>query len=66
MRHLGSAHDETELGLLTEEAHRLLADDEQGVLDLGITPPLPKAWLLPAATPAAPQAELFAGEGRAC
>ena len=38
VRHVGSAHDEAELGLLMEEAHRLLEDDRQGVLDLGITP----------------------------
>ena len=60
VRHLGSAHDEGELGLLVEEAHRLLADDEQGVLDLGITAPVPKVRLLPAAALSAPQAELFA------
>ena len=38
VRHVGSARDEAELGLLMEEAHRLLEDDRQGVLDLGITP----------------------------
>ena len=38
VRHVGSARDEAELGLLLEEAHRLLADDQQGMLDLGITP----------------------------
>ena len=62
VRHLGSAHDEGELGLLLEEAHRLLADDEQGALDLGITAPVPKARLLSASTLSAPQAELFADE----
>lgn len=30
--------DEVELGLLMEEVRRLLEDDRQGVLDLGITP----------------------------
>jgi hypothetical protein len=35
---VGSARDEAELGLLMEEAQRLLEDDRQGVLDLGITP----------------------------
>ena len=38
VRHVGSARDEAELGLLVAEARRLLADDAQGVLDLGITP----------------------------
>lgn len=36
--HVGSARDEAELGLLIEEANRLLIDDQQGFLDLGITP----------------------------
>ena len=40
VRHVGSARDEAELGLLIEEANRLLVDDEQGVLELGITPTL--------------------------
>src|SRR5215207_10964847 len=51
VRHVGSARDEAELGLLIEEAHRLLADDRQGVLDLGITPAIPKTVML--APPAA-------------
>ena len=38
VRHVGSARDEAELGLLMEKARRLLEDDQQGVLDLGITP----------------------------
>ncbi|HUO38739.1 MAG TPA: IS1634 family transposase [Mycobacterium sp.] len=38
VRHVGSARDEAELGLLVEEARRLLADDAQRELDLGITP----------------------------
>lgn len=29
IRHVGSARDDAELGLLIEEAHRLLADDTQ-------------------------------------
>jgi hypothetical protein len=57
VRHVGSARDEAELGLLIEEANRLLADDRQGVLDLGIAPAVPKAALLPPST----QAGLFAG-----
>lgn len=38
VRHVGSARDDAELGLLVEEARRLLADNAQGELDLGITP----------------------------
>lgn len=38
VRHVGSARDEAELGLLIEQARRLLADDAQRELDLGITP----------------------------
>jgi transposase len=47
VRHVGSARDEAELGLLIEEAQRLLADDRQGVLDLGITPAISKAVMVP-------------------
>jgi hypothetical protein len=61
VRHVGSARDEAGLGLLMEEANRLLADDRQGVLDLGITPAVPKAVLLPPSTPPSTQAGLFAG-----
>lgn len=52
---MGSARDEAELGLLIEEAHRLLDDDRQGVLDLGITPARTRAEMV--APPA--QAALF-------
>ena len=38
VRHVGSARDDADLGLLMAEARRLLEDDRQGVLDLGITP----------------------------
>ena len=48
VRHVGSARDEADLGLLMEEARRLLADDRQGVLDLGITPVPAKAVMMPA------------------
>ena len=58
VRHIGSAHDEAELGLLVEEAHRLLADDAQGMLDLGMTPTVAKATML-APSPAPRQAGLF-------
>ena len=52
VRHVGSARDDAELGLLVEEARRLLADDAQRELDLGITPKAVKAELVgpPAAT----------------
>jgi Transposase DDE domain len=48
VRHVGSARDEAELGLLMEEAERLLEDDRQGVLDLGITPQARQAVMVPA------------------
>jgi hypothetical protein len=57
VRHVGSARDEAELGLLVEEAHRLLADDRQGVLDLGITPAVPRAAMVRPAS----QTGLFPG-----
>ena len=57
VRHVGSAHDEAVLGLLIEQAHRLLADDAQRELDLGLTPVGPKAVLVPA-----PRAALLDGE----
>jgi hypothetical protein len=50
VRHVGSARDEAELGLLVAEAQRLLADDAQRELDLGLTPVAPKAALVPART----------------
>ena len=52
VRHVGSARDEVELGLLIEEARRLLADDQQGMLDLGITPAAPKVTMVEPAAPA--------------
>ena len=33
VKHVGSAHTEAELGLLLEQARRLLEDPAQGVLD---------------------------------
>jgi Transposase DDE domain len=47
VRHVGSARDEAELGLLVEEARRLLADEAQGELDLGITPKAIKVEMVP-------------------
>ena len=57
MRHVGSARDEAELGLLMEEARCLLEDDRQGVLDLGITAQARQAAMV--AAPARPV--LFGG-----
>lgn len=50
--HVGSAHDEAELGLLIAQASELIADDLQGVLDLGMQVPQRAAALL--GTPAQP------------
>lgn len=47
VRHVGSARDAAELGLLVEEARRLLADDSQRELDLGITPKALKVEMVP-------------------
>lgn len=58
VRHVGSARDEAELGLLMDEARRLLEDDQQGLLDLGITPSVAKAVMI-----AAPSVGLFASPG---
>lgn len=58
VRHVGSAGDEAELGLLIEEAQRLLADDAQRELDLGITPKAVKAEMIPP-----PAGALFTGVG---
>lgn len=64
VRHVGSARDKAELGLVIAEAQRLLADDAQrgldlGLtrgLDLGLTPVVPKVALVPA-----PAQELLGG-----
>lgn len=50
VRHVGSARDEAELGLLVAEARRLLADDVQGMLDLGISPAPAKVTMISAPT----------------
>lgn len=57
VRHIGSARDEAELGLLVAEAQRLLADDAQGEFDLGLTPVVPRAVLV-----SAPAQELLPGQ----
>ena len=46
VRHVGSARDEGELGLLIEQAHRLLEDERQGVLDLGLAPAVRRVRML--------------------
>lgn len=48
VRHVGSAHDEVELGLLMAQARKLLEDDAQGQLDLGLSIPVAKAAMVPA------------------
>ncbi len=58
VRHVGSARDEAELGLLVEQARRLLADDAQRELDLGITPKAVKAEMV-----APPAGALFTDAG---
>ncbi len=50
VRHVGSAHDETELGLLMDRARKLLEDDAQGQLDLGLSLPVTRAAMVPAPT----------------
>ena len=47
IRHVGSARDDAELGLLMEEAQRLLVDDTQGELELGVTPKAVRAHMVP-------------------
>lgn len=65
-RHLGSAHDEAELGLLIEHAQQLLIDDSQQTLDLGLTPTVPRHSLVPAPSAGAllPDTSTPAGTGR--
>lgn len=48
VRHLGSAHDEAELGLLIEHAQQLLIDDSQQTLNLGLTPTVARQRMVPA------------------
>lgn len=60
VRHVGSARDGAELGLLLEHAQRLLADDQQGMLDLGLTPVTRKTPMI--AEPP-PQPGLFSEAG---
>jgi hypothetical protein len=53
VRHVGSAHDEAELGLLMAEARRLVDGEARGELDLGMAFPTRRAGMLgPAAAPA--------------
>lgn len=50
VRHIGSARDEAELGLLMEQARQLLVDDGHRELDLGITPKAVKTEVVPPPT----------------
>ena len=59
MAHVGSAHTETELGLLLEQAKMLLVDAGQGELDLGVEPTPVRARLL---APSAGAPTLFGAE----
>jgi hypothetical protein len=51
VRHVGSARDEAEFGLLLEQARDLLADDLQGSLDLGMQIPQRIARMAPEPAP---------------
>lgn len=66
VRHLGSARDEAELGVLLEQAEQLLIDDSQQTLDLGLTPTVPRRGLVPAPSTGAllPEASTNAGADR--
>ena len=57
--HVGSAHTETELGLLLEQAKMLLVNPGQGELDLGVEPTPVRARLL---APSAGAPTLFGAE----
>ncbi|MDA2950487.1 MAG: IS1634 family transposase, partial [Actinomycetota bacterium] len=57
VRHVGSARDDAELGLLIEAAQRLLVDDSQGELDLGVTAKAVRAHMVPS------PAEALFGDG---
>lgn len=60
VRHVGSARDEVELGLLMAQARELLADDAQGQLDLGLLAlPTVKMAMVPG-----PGGALFRSPGR--
>jgi len=48
VRHVGSAHNAGELGVLLAQAQAFIDDDAQGVLDIGITPRDGRFSLLPA------------------
>ncbi len=52
VRHVGSARTDAELGILLEQAQQLLEEDQQGVLDLGLSPGIRRASML--AAPAEP------------
>jgi len=57
--HLGSAHDEVELGVLMDQARLMVANDIQGELDLGVAVPVARAGMIPP-----PDQALFLETGR--
>ncbi|MBK8437959.1 MAG: IS1634 family transposase, partial [Austwickia sp.] len=46
VRHVGSARTDAELGILLEQAQQLLDEDQQGILDLRLTPGIRQTSLL--------------------
>ena len=58
--HIGSAHTEAELGLLVEQAHGLLDNAAQEVLDLGVEPTPRQTPLLTPTAEVGPEVGLFA------
>lgn len=59
MAHVGSAHAETEFGLLMQQAQMLLVDPGQGYIDLGVALTAMRARLL---APSAGVPTLFGAE----
>ena len=51
VRHVGSVHDEAELGLLIAQAEEFLAGDRQATLDLGPTPTVAHSRISPDPSP---------------
>ena len=47
VKHVGSAHDDAQLGVLVAQAEALLADPGQGELELGLEPTARKVDLVP-------------------
>lgn len=64
VRHVGSARDEAELGLLIEQARQLLIADGQREIDLGLAPPVRPVAMVPPPEPAALFGEATGQSGR--